>query len=151
MSKITTIILYVLIGISAIVMFLFYTQGGETLTYGEATDEFYAPHYTGLALNLSLFFLITAVVLAVLTAIYKIVLAPAQSLKSLMGILVLLAVLGIAYVMADTTPMQIVGYDGTDNVPSMLRLADVCLISSWILLVTIMISIVAMSVIKRLR
>ena len=66
-----------------------------------------------------------AILVTGLFEIIGIISHPQKSFRTLisLGILVLLIV--AAYICADGTPLKLIGYEGTDNVPSMLILSDV--------------------------
>ncbi len=148
--KLSKIILYILIVISAVVMGLFYFGGGsdQALTATADADLFYVPNYTSLAINLAGVLLFIAVVAAIVSAIWGFLQAPKQSMKSLVGIGLLAAVLLGAYLLSDATPVKLAGSEKLFTDEFRLRLADVCLWSTWFLLFITLVSIVISYVIK---
>lgn len=154
MKKISNIILYALIVIAIIVMGLFYFGGGTEQALDASNpdaDTFYVPNYTSLAITLANIFLIVGAIAAVLVAIFKFVISPKQSMKSLIGIGLLVGVILIAYLMSDATPMKLAGQENLFTNAFDLKLADVCLYSSWILLILTIIAIVYANLMKVIR
>lgn len=149
MRNLSKIILYIIIAITVVVMGVFYFGGGTDVTFSDAAEAeaFYQPSYTSLALNLAAILMGISVVAALWTAIKGFLQAPKDSMKSLLGLGVLVGVLVIAYLLSDTTPIQqSTGELFTDEFE--LKLADVCLYSTWILLLGTIVSIVINYVLK---
>ncbi len=148
--KVSKFILYILIVVSAVVMGLFYFGGGseQALSASADADVFYVPNYTSLAINLAGLLLLLAVVAAVVAALVGFVQAPKQSMKSLLGVGLLAAVLFVAYLLSDATPVQLSGSEKLFTDEFRLRLADVCLYSTWLLLLLTLVSIVISYVMK---
>ncbi len=76
--------------------------------------------------------------------------SPANAVKSLLGLVLLVAVLGISWAMGDSTTLQIPGYSGTDNVPFWLKLTDMFLFSIYALLLITIVAIIASGIKKKL-
>ena len=76
--------------------------------------------------------------------------SPANAIKSLLGLVLLVVVLVIAWAAGDGTPMNIPGYDGTDNVPFWLKLTDMFLYSIYILLFVTIVAIIASGIKKKI-
>ena len=76
--------------------------------------------------------------------------SPANAIKSLLGLVLLVVVLVIAWAVGDGTPMNILGYDGTDNVPFWLKLTDMFLYSIYILLFVTIVAIIASGIKKKI-
>lgn len=150
MKRISNIVLYIIIAITVVVMGLFYFGGGTEQALSNAADAnmFYVPNYTSITINLSIVLLVLAVVLAILVAIWGFLQAPKQSMKSLLGVGLVAGVLLIAYALSDTTPIKLAGSENLFTDEFRLRLADVCLYSTWILLAITLISIVFAYVMK---
>lgn len=71
-------------------------------------------------------------------------LRPKKALMSVAMFGAMFALLLITYLMGDGTPLNIVGYDGSDNVPVSLKIADMCLFSIYFLFgLTILATIVS--------
>ncbi len=73
--------------------------------------------------------------LAVIFEIYHVITNPANAKRSLISLGLVTLVVGVSYLMSDGTPMKIIGYEGSDNVPSMLIMTDVGLFVFYILFV----------------
>jgi len=134
-TKVASITLYVLLALgvlfSAIAMF------GGTI----AGDPLETPVYLDSALNYTYFMIIASIGIAIALEVFNLILHPANAKKSLVSFVVVAAVVLIAYLFSDGTPMKIIGYEGSDNVPSMLKLTDTGLITFYILVGIAVISI----------
>ena len=75
---------------------------------------------------------------------------PASAIKSLLGLVLLVVVLIIAWAMGSGTPMNIPGYEGTDNVYFWLKLTDMFLYSIYILLFVTVVAIIVSGIKKKL-
>ena len=75
---------------------------------------------------------------------------PGTALKSLIGVIVLVAVVVIAWAMGSEEPLNIPGYDGTDNVPFWLKITDMFLYSIYILFAATVLAIIFSSIKKKL-
>lgn len=150
MRKLSNIVLYIIIAIAVVVMGLFYFGGGteQTLTDAADADMFYVPNYTSLAINLAVILLVIAAAAAVLLAVWGFIQAPKQSMKSLLGLALVGGTLVVAYLLSDVTPLKLSGSEGLFTDEFSLRLADVCIWSTWILLVVTVLSIVFAYVMK---
>ncbi len=140
--KLSKIVLYVIIAISVVVMGLFFFGGGSEQALSDAADAdmFYVPNYTSLAINLATILLFVAIAAAVILAVWGFIQAPKQSGKSLLGLALLGGVLLVAYLSSDATPVTL--SDGkVFSDAFQLKLADVCLISAFILLILTVLSI----------
>ncbi len=74
---------------------------------------------------------------------------PASAIKSLLGLVLLVVVLIIAWAMGSGTPMNIPGYEGTDNVYFWLKLTDMFLYSIYILLFVTVVTIIVSGIKKK--
>ena len=147
LTKVTSWILYVFIAISVVLGVLFYFGGVD-----EFTEE---PFYTTSFLNWGyvLFFasLAVTVVLQLVNFIKKLMHDGASALKSLGGIVGLVAVIVIAYGMSDNSILTIPGYDGDYNTPFWSTFTDTVLYSMYGLAALAALSIVVTSIIKIFR
>jgi len=75
---------------------------------------------------------------------------PGNALKSLIGVIILVAVVVIAWAMGSDEPLVIPGYDGTDNVPFWLKITDMFLYSIYILFAATVLAIIFSSIKKKL-
>lgn len=136
MRKLSNIVLYIIIAITIIVMGMFYFGGGTDQAINDSTDAgiFYVPNYTTLAIDFAGILLALAIIIALAVAIWGFIQAPKQSMKSLLGIGLVAVVLIVSYFLSDIKPIKLQGSDTFFTDALRLRLADVCIWSTWILL-----------------
>lgn len=72
-------------------------------------------------------------------------------MKSFIGLVALAVVILFAYLLADGTPMQIVGYSGPDNVPSRLIFSDTIIYTMYFLFAGAIIAILATELLRKFR
>lgn len=160
MSKLTYRIsyytLYAMFAIILIVLALFYMGGdatGDALVPG-VDPEMWQPAQTNALLYLMYVLLGLAIAATIIGAIMQFGAAlkdnPASAIKSLLGLVLLVVVLVIAWAIGDSTPLQIPGYSGTDNVPFWLKLTDMFLYSIYILLFVTVVAIIVSGIKKKL-
>ena len=75
---------------------------------------------------------------------------PGAALKSLIGLVILVAVVVISWAMGSEEPLVIPGYSGTENVPFWLKLTDMFLYSIYILFAGTILAIIFSSIKKKL-
>jgi len=132
MSKIISIVLYVLLGISALLGILFYIK----------------------AIDAELFLIWTyilvciAAVAAIVFPVILLIKNPKNTKKSLIGIIAVVVIIGIAYFIASDEILTLPGYTGLDNVPSMLKFAGTSLFSMYILAIAAVASIFYVEIAK---
>jgi len=126
LSKYLSYVLYLLLAVTLVFAGLFYFGG-------EVEDAGY-PLYTESFLNWGKVLLMIAAAVAILFEIVNLLLHPQAAIRSLISIALLGVIVVVAYSMGDGTPLQLVGYKGPDNVPSMLILGDTFLYSTYILI-----------------
>nr|WP_319401401.1 hypothetical protein [uncultured Carboxylicivirga sp.] len=126
-AKILNIVLYLLLAITLVFAGMFFF-GGEV----EGAAH-YTPVYTNTFLNWGILLVFITGGITLLAEIFNLIVHPKNAVRTLISIALLLVVVLISYAMADTTPMNIVGYKGPDNVPSMLALAGTFLYGMYIL------------------
>ena len=154
--KISYYALYAMFAIILVVLGLFYfggdAQGADVIA--GVDPEMWQPAYTNALLMLIYVLLGLAVAATLLAAVFQFGAAfkdsPANAVKSLLGLVLLVAVLGISWVMGDSTTLQIPGYSGTDNVPFWLKLTDMFLFSIYALLLITIVAIIASGIKKKL-
>jgi hypothetical protein len=89
------------------------------------------PIYTNAFLNWAVILAIGAVVLTIVVEVIKLVSSPKNAVRTLLSIGILAVLIIVAYLMADGTPLNIVGYTGADNVPSKLIMTDIGLYTTY--------------------
>ncbi|MCC8173701.1 MAG: hypothetical protein LIO65_04750 [Odoribacter sp.] len=144
-DKILRIGLLVLIGITVIVLGIF-------IFGGNVPDQLYTtPVYTSTLLNWAYILVIIAAVAAIIFPIARLFTRPKQAMKTFIGIGALAVIVLIAYAMSDGTVMNIVGYTGTDNVPSTLKFADTIIYTMYILFGASILAIFGTEILRKFR
>lgn len=127
LSKILNTVLLAILAITAVITGLFYF-GGEV--EGQAL---LTPVYTATFVNWSFVLLIATAVIAIIFEIVKLVINPKNAIRTLISIGVMVVIVVIAFSLGDATPLHLPGYEGADNVPSMLLMADTFLYTTYFL------------------
>lgn len=144
-GKILRIVTIVMFVITAVLLGMF-------IFGGNVPDQIYTtPIYTASLLNWAYTLFIIAIIAAVIFPIVRLFTRPKQAMKSFIGLIVLAAVILIAYAMADGTPMNIVGYTGPDNVPSRLIFSDTIIYTMYIMFGAAIIAIIATELLRKVR
>lgn len=73
-----------------------------------------------------------------------------RAVNSLITLLVFAVLLIFAYTIGDGTPLDILGYEGPDNVPAMLKLTDMWIYSVYILMSLTILAMLLSPLIKRI-
>jgi len=135
LNKIPRIVMYVLIGITAVVAGLFYMGAGYEVSYNNTT--YFVPVYINLLMIWTYILLGLAILSTLAFVIVKFVLNTIKSPKSAIKPLCLLAggvlLFVIAYALGDGTPLNISGYEGTQNVYKWLKITDMFLFVTYAL------------------
>jgi len=127
LSKILSIVLYLLLAITLVFAGMFFF-GGEVV--GEAH---YTPLYTESFLNWAKLLIYIAAGITLLFEVFHLVVNPKNAMRSIISMGILGVIVLVAYSMSDDTPLQLIGYNGPDNVPSMLTLAGTMLYGTYLL------------------
>ena len=138
MTKLSTYLSYVLYLLLAVTLVFagFFYFGGEVQDAAQTT-----PLYTETFLNWGKILLMAAAAIAILFEIANLIIHPKAAIRSLISIALLGVIVLVAYSMGDGTPLDLVGYKGSDNVPSMLILGDTFLYTTYILIGAALVSI----------
>lgn len=148
--KISYYILYALFAVILIVLGMFYF-GGEMAE--PVVPELSNPANTEALIYLMYVLLGSAIAVTVLAFVFQFGAAlkenPVKAIKSLIGVLLLVAVLVVAWFGGSEEALVLPGYDGTDNVPFWLKLTDMFLYSIYFLLVVTIASMIFSSVKRR--
>lgn len=139
-SKITTSILWLLFAVS-IFLVLLTLMGGDV---EGATLQ--TPVYLDTIMFYTYGILIFCAALVLVLEIINIISSPAKSIKSLISFLLILVVIAIAYLSADGTPLNIPGYEGTDNVPSMLKVTDTGVFTFYVLGIVTVLAVIGFEI-----
>lgn len=154
--KVSYYALYAMFAIILVVLGLFFMGGDAT---GDAAlpgidPEMWQPAQTDALLYLMYGLFGIAIIATIIGAVFQFGAAlkdnPANAAKSLVGVLLLVAVLVVAWTMGDATPLNIPGYGGTENVPFWLKLTDMFLYAIYIQLFVTVVAIIVSGVKKKL-
>lgn len=130
-TKLSTILLWVLMGLTVIFAILFYVGGVVPGTEGTRYEE---PKVT----NSFIVYAYILLAVTVLTLLFFALRSYVQNPKGLKGVLVALGVfavlVGIAALLADNTVLDLPHYKGSDNVPTTLFWTDIGLYVAYFLL-----------------
>jgi len=127
-NKPLKILLAVLLGIGVVLFAMMFLGGNEPKALPDAPD---VPKFTTAFINWGIILAIGAALLTLLFEVLKIVMQPKKAFRTVisLGVMVLLGLVALA--LADSTPLRIIGYEGSDNVPSMLILSDVFIFTAY--------------------
>jgi len=140
---------YLLLAVSVVLVVLFYLNSGKANQLDSTTKQIadvgpildYLFNWTYLLVAL-------AVVLAIGLPIVNMVSNPKKGLKTLISFVIVAVVLIVAYQFSNGTPMNIVGYEGNDNIPSRLKLVDTAMFTMYAMIVLAVITVIYCEVSK---
>ncbi|MFW6226476.1 MAG: hypothetical protein ACOC31_00065 [Bacteroidota bacterium] len=145
LSRVLSILLYILMAVSAVLVALFYFGGVVEGTEGTNLEE---PVITNTILNWSYGLLIFAAIIAIIFPIVYLIMNPKNAKKALFAILGLGVVGLVAYMLADNSLLELTGYTGTDNNPNTLKWSGAGLIATYLLLGLAVVSILYSEIAK---
>ncbi len=129
-NKITTILLYILSGVSVVLVFLFYFGPDIQSTVNTPMEE---PKITETILFWAYILGGSAAGLTIIFQIINIIKNPANAKKTLISVLLLGIVVFVAYMLSSDQVMELTGYKGSDNVPGTLKTVGAGLITLYLL------------------
>lgn len=134
----SSITLLIAFAISLVVFALFFF-GGQVSEEQKLVADMSQPKFTDMLLYWAYAILAITIVVLILFAIFgffkSLKESPKKALGGLFVMLALVALLVVTFVIGDGTLLNIPGYDGSDNNPTTLKLTDMWLFSSYIMLV----------------
>jgi len=74
---------------------------------------------------------------------------PKGALMSLVGIILLIVLLGVTYTIGDGTPLNLVGYEGTENVPFWLKITDMFLYTIYFMIALMLVLMLGFTIRKK--
>lgn len=153
--KLSYYVLYALFAAIIVVLLLFYLGGdatGAAVIQGVDPDM-WQPARTDAMLALIYVMIALAVVLTLVAAVVQFAMAlkdnPKGAIRSLLGLVLLAAILIISWFLGSDQTLSIQGYDGTDNVPFWLKVTDMFIYTIYFLLGATIVAIIGSSVLKR--
>lgn len=145
MNKILGIVTIAMFAITVVVLALFMFGGSVP------NQQYDTPVYTASLLNWSYILFGIAIIAALVFPTARLFTRPKQAMKSFIGLAVVAVLILIAYALSDGTPMNIVGYSGPDNVPSMLKFSDTILFTMYFLFAGAIIAIAGSEIYRRIK
>lgn len=132
-SKIAHWILYGMLAVTVVVLGLYYGGG-----YVDPNAEVLEPKNTEILLNWGYILIGVGIVATLGFALFQFGMSvketPKKAMSTVINIALFAAVLGGAYAIGDGTPLHLPGYDGLDNVPGTLKIADMMLYSTYFMI-----------------
>ena len=154
--KVSYYVLYAMFALILIVLGLFFFGGdaqGAAVMAG-VDPEMWQPANTDALLYLMYGLFAVAVIATIVAAIFQFGSAlkdnPVSAIKSLIGLILLVLVMVVSWAMGSEETLRMPGYDGTENVPFWLKLADMFLYSIYFLLGATVVAIILSSIWKKL-
>lgn len=144
-NKLTLILLWVLMGLTAIFVLIFFIGGVVPGTEGTRYEE---PRITNSFIIYAYILLGIAVLITLFFTVRNFVLNPKSLRLSLIALAIGVVLIGIAALLADNTVLDLPHYKGKDNVPRTLFLTDIGLFVAYFLFVLSFLAIIY-SVISR--
>lgn len=144
-EKILNIITIVMFAITVVILGLF-------MFGGEVPNQLYpTPVYTASMLNWAYLLFGIAIILAIIFPVVRLATRPKEAMKSFIGLAAVVVLVLIAYAISDGTPMNIVGYTGTDNIPSTLKFSDTILFTMYFLFAGAIVAIVGSEIYRKIK
>jgi Zn-dependent protease with chaperone function len=131
-SRISSITLYIIMGISVILTILFFAGGYVPGTKGTNIAE---PVNTDYLLIWNVILLVLTLVLALGFTLVSLLMNPKQALRSLIVLLGVGVIIFISYQFSSGEPLKLVNYNGHDNIPSTLKFVDTGLFLTYFLII----------------
>lgn len=153
-QKVSGAVLAALILISIAIFCLFYF-GGDTPEAERlvADTSMWEPAHTDALLYWLYALGAIAVLVTLITVCYQFVSilkhSPKDAMMSLLGIVLLVVLLGVTYTIGDGTPLNIVGYEGTENTETWLKITDMFCYSIYFMIALLCVLMVFFALRKR--
>ena len=150
MLKRIPILLYILLGITLVIALLYYF-GGEI----DPTDERPEPVYTDILLYWIYAILSFCIIVTAIFTIRKFLIrlksSPRKAIRFIFMPVILAIVMTIAWSLGDGTPLQILRYEGKENIYFWLKVTDMFLYTIYFLLGMGILSVIYYNVKKALQ
>jgi len=131
-SRISSIILYAIMGISIVLVVLFFAGGYVPGTKGTNMAE---PLNTNWLLIWNAVLLVLALLLTLAFTIISLLMNPKNAIRSLIILAAVGVIIFISYQFSSGEPLKLVNYTGPDNIPSTLRIVDTGLFLTYFLVI----------------
>ncbi len=150
LSKITSIILYIMMAVTIVVVGMFYAGGSV-----DPEAEMLTPIHTDLLLNWMYALVGLGLVCTVIFGIYHFALSLRDTPKKAIGQVVVLVVFALVlfgcWTLGNGTPLNMPGYEGTDNVYFWLKLTDTYLYTIYLMLAVSIVAIIVPGVVRAIK
>ena len=143
--KIVNIVLWVLLGISVVLTVLFYFGKVVPGTEGTTTEE---PVATDAMLTWAYILFGIALLITIVFSLINVIINPSGAKKGLISILFMVVVFALGYLLASDTPLSMPGYEGTENVPNVIKWVGTGLNAAYILAALAFLSILYVEIAK---
>lgn len=155
MKSLPKISLLALMGLSVIISILFFVGGNEVDPIMSGGDALDVPSYTNTLLNWSYALIgLSLLVLLIGVAFEMKKNFEIDSKKAIQSVVAFLAVMGllvISYALGSGDELKIVGYEGTENQGVWSKVTDMCIYSSYVLLIGGIVAIFGTSIYKMIK
>lgn len=149
--RVSYYVLYAIFAVVLVVLALFYF-GGEMQT--PIVADMANPAYTDALLYLMYGLLGFTILVTLIAFVIQFGTAlkdnPMAAVKSLIGVILLIVVMVVAWSMGSEEPLVIPGYEGTDNVPFWLKLTDMFLYTLYFLVAANIVAMLFSGIKKKL-
>lgn len=145
--KVSYYVLYAIFAVTLVILVMFYAGGQmDTPVVPEASN----PAYTDALIYLIYGLFGVAVLVTILGFIAQFFAAlkdnPVNALKSLTGLILIVVMVVVTWSLGSDEPLEMAGYEGTDNVPFWLKLTDMFLYSLYFLIAACILAMVGSSI-----
>ena len=152
-NKINKISLWVLLGISAVILVLFFTLGSTEIEINNSLyDE---PKFTNGLMDWVFILLGLTVALTIVMALVKFIKSltanPKKGLVTLGVIVLFIGIFVISWFLGDATKLDIIGYEGTDNEGFWAQYVDMVIYATGILGVGTLAALLGTSIYSKLN
>lgn len=131
--------------ISVILMGLSATEASNDISAVEGFE------YTGIVITWAIVVFAIALLGAVLSYVVGAIVDTSNLLRTVIAVVGAVVLVGVCWALADGTPLPLVGYEGSENVPFWLKIADTGLFLGYIAAVVAVLSIVVSEIIQLFR
>jgi hypothetical protein len=145
LQRILTILLYILLAVSAVLIAIFYFGPDVEGTTGTNLEE---PTITNFILRWAYGLLVVGAILAILFPLGYMIANPKNATKALMALVFIGVVVLVGYFLASDRILEMTAYQGTGNNPTTLKWAGTGIISMYLLLGLAVLSIIFSEIAK---
>lgn len=154
-EKIPGIAALVLVVVSILLVLLVYVGGNADSILNGAGEELTVPKFTDALLYWTYALVIATLFITLFMAglgfIKSMVSNPASALKSLIPIALFVLIFVVAWSLGSGEKLNIIGYEGTENVGNWARFSDMMVYSIYALLIAVILTIVGSSIYTKLK